>query len=374
MAEAHLSGMGIAVPHRVSTERFLEVDAEMRRRHRQGPELIALVKSLAEGTGIKSRYTIHPGWLEPARAAEKGAVEDIFTPSDFDPPLWQRLKLWRDHGLPLAVEAARKAIADWGGDPKTITHLITTGTSGWLEPGMACSIIEGLDLPMTVQKAELNFNGCFCGATCLRLGRDLVRAEPGRVVLVVALEVSSGHYNIVDTDPSTLVANTLFSDGAAAFVLSERGAWAWERTGMQLVPKTQHLLTFEPPMRPNQETYKMFLHREVGARLAAWLRSDAEGKPLVDALVDSAELPGLAIHPGGPRILDSVREVMTERGWDPGAMKRSFETLQEYGNLGAAALLFVLAGTLPHATDERIATFAFGPGVTVEWGVLRRVR
>jgi predicted naringenin-chalcone synthase len=32
----------------------------------------------------------------------------------------------------------------------------------------------------------------------------------------------------------------------------------------------------------------------------------------------------------------------------------------------------VLARVLPAVTRDRVATFAFGPGVTVEWGLLRR--
>ena len=47
-------------------------------------------------------------------------------------------------------------------------------------------------------------------------------------------------------------------------------------------------------------------------------------------------------------------------------------TLYDTGNLGAAAMLFVMARILPTVKTDRIATFAFGPGVTVEWGMLRR--
>jgi predicted naringenin-chalcone synthase len=35
-------------------------------------------------------------------------------------------------------------------------------------------------------------------------------------------------------------------------------------------------------------------------------------------------------------------------------------------------MLFVLARLLPQVEADRIGTFAFGPGVTVEWALLER--
>lgn len=370
MPEASIAGVGVAVPYRVSTDRFLEVDAAVRARHGQSRDLIDLAARFARNTGIRHRHTIHPCWL-PAGAEHDGR-EDIFTPTDFDPPLWQRERAFQRHLPPLTVEAARRAIADWGGSPRDITHIVTTGTSGWIEPGIACEVIHALGLPLDCQKAELNFNGCFCGATCLRLARDILRAGDARAVLVVAAEVASSHYNIVDTDVSQLVANALFADGAAAFVLAPRGRWRFERTGMSLVPDSRGLLTFEPPTRPMQESYRMFLHREVGQRLGAYFRGD--GRRLIDGLIERSggALPAMAVHPGGPNILEAVNEVLKERGWPADVLRSSFETFREHGNLGSAAILFVLAQQLADLRAERLGTFAFGPGVTVEWAELRR--
>jgi predicted naringenin-chalcone synthase len=369
MRDACIAGIGTAVPFPVSTDRFLEVDRLAREIHGQKPALIDLVASLTRGTGIRRRHSIHPMWL--AEADRPADLPDIFTSADFDPPLWERLRFWRDHALPLAIEASKRAVANWGGNPDRITHIVTTGTSGWLEPGIACAVLAALGLPLSCEKAELNFNGCFAGATCLRIGRDLVRAEPGRVVLVVALETATGHYNVVDTDVATLVANSLFADGAAAVVLAEDGPWRYSRAGMQLVPNSHHLLTMEPPMRPQQETYRMFLHTDVARELGQWFRAGA-GQAILDLLLDAPALPALAVHPGGPRILDAVEVVLRERGWPDGMLASSFETLHQYGNLGSAAILFVLADILPTLTDDRLGTFAFGPGVTVEWASLVR--
>lgn len=372
MPEAHIAGSAIAVPPAFSTEHFIEIDREMRARHGQPPEVAEMAASFARNTGIKQRHTFHPAFLQEQKNTQD--FEDIFTDEDFDPPLWQRLAFYKKHAPTIAIKAAKAAVKDWGGSVDDISHVITTATSGWMEPGLASAIIHGLGLSLDTQKAELNFNGCFCGATCLRLARDTVRAGESKAVLVLAMELSITHYDPVDTQISSLLANSLFGDGAAAVVVAPEGEWCFAKSGMSIVPGTQEYLTFSPPVTPDRQTYEMFLDRRVGSGLAHYFR-EQRGKGLLDAIFDftKGEHPALAVHPGGPNILEAVLEVFKERGWPDDVLKSSFHTLHNYGNMGSAAILFVLANTLPQLKGDKLATFAFGPGVTVEWGYYERV-
>lgn len=371
MPEAHIAGVGTALPFRISTERFLEVDARARRKLGQGEGTIEMARQFAIGSGIAFRHAVQPCWLSESEDAN--GAEDIFTPHDFDPPGNVRARAWMNQAPKLALEAAKKALADWGGSVADITHIVTTSTSGWSEPGIAASLIHELGLSLDCQKQELNFNGCFCGATCLRIGRDFVRAGDAKAVLVVAVETASIQYDCTATDVSSLVAQALFADGAAAFVLAKEGRWVYERTGMSMVPDSKDLLRMAPALDVDRPTYKMHLDRTVAARLAEYFRRD-RGRDLLHGILDASrgEAPALAVHPGGPSILEGINRVLIERGWPDHALEHSIHTLHNTGNLGAAALLFVLARLLPEVEEERVATLAFGPGVTVEWGLLRR--
>lgn len=371
MRDAYICGLAIDAPRPVSTDQFLAIDREMRARHGQPPDVADSVERFLRATGIQTRHTVSGAWA-PGAASMPSDIDDIFTPVDFDPPFWQRMAAWKQAVPPMSARAAAAAIANWGGDPQEITHIITTCTSGWSEPGMACHIIDALGLRDDCAKAELNFNGCFCGATCLRLARDIVRGGESGYVLVVAAEATSLHYSPTDTAASTLVANALFADGAAAAVVGPDGPWRLDRAGMRLVPNTRDLLRLTPPADAQQQSYRMFLHREVGARLGAWFEA-SEGATLLDLFLEKADgLPALAVHPGGPNILDGVERALLKRGWASGVLQTSYGTLHEYGNLGCAAILFVLARTLPTVRADRLCTLAFGPGVTVEWGLLSR--
>ena len=249
---------------------------------------------------------------------------------------------------------------------------MTTCTSGWSEPGISAALIRELGLSLDTHKQELNFNGCFCGATCLRIARDIVRAGEARAVLVVAVETASAQYDPVATDISSLIASSLFADGAAAFILAPEGEWIYKASGMSLVPDTEDWLMMSPDLESDRATYRMFLHREIGSRLASYFREERGAELLTAMLEHGDEPPALAVHPGGPAILESVSGVFEQHGWPKGALQPSIDTLYDTGNLGAAALLFVMARLLPDVQSDRVGAFAFGPGVTVEWGLLER--
>jgi predicted naringenin-chalcone synthase len=379
--EAHIAGVGTALPpYLVSTDRFLEVDEMMRRHHGQSETIINRMKGFTLSAGIKTRNFSHPVWLpadEVRRSDEKNAgftpIQDIFTPNDYIPPYWERMKVFEETAIRLAVEAARNALKDWGGDKRDITHLIITCTSGWREPGIAVSIIRELGLSLNCQKAELNFNGCFCGATCLRMGNDAVRAGNAKGVLVVAVEVSSTHYDVSAVDDSSLVAHSLFADGAAAIVLAPQGRWKYKQTGMSLVPDSTELLGLYPPIHKDQSSYRMILNKDVGGHLGQYFR-EGLGREIFEKIYPdrSQPTPGLAVHPGGPAILGHVGKVFRECGWREDALDSSHQSLQSLGNLGAAAMLFVLARRLNNVAENQLVTMAFGPGVTVEWAVLEK--
>ncbi len=367
---ASILATGIALPPPVDTARFIEVDQAMRARHGQSREIRESIKKFVSNSQIAVRHSINPCWQKEDQ--QDSTVEDIFTPYDFDPPAHLRAKFWHDHAPRLAIQAAKAAIANWQGDVKEITHVVTTSTTGWSEPGIAVDLIEQLGLSEDTRKIEININGCFCGASCIRTARDIIRGGEAGVVLVVAVELASVQYNIVETDISSLVSSSLFSDGAGAVLLGQGGKWNFDYSGMSLVPNTKHLLSLTPDFEREANAVKMFLHPEVAKSLATYFR-EARGRGLLDDFLrDQAVPPALAVHPGGPNILEGMNNVFLERGWPEDCLASSYKTLRETGNLGSAAVLFVLHNLLNQTTANDVAYLAFGPGVTVEWGRLSR--
>jgi predicted naringenin-chalcone synthase len=75
---------------------------------------------------------------------------------------------------------------------------------------------------------------------------------------------------------------------------------------------------------------------------------------------------GWAVHPGGPRILETVEDVL---GLPSDALDASRAVLAEHGNCSSATVLLVLQRLL--TVDGPIVLLAFGPGLTLYAMLLR---
>ncbi|MGB1376158.1 MAG: 3-oxoacyl-[acyl-carrier-protein] synthase III C-terminal domain-containing protein, partial [Rhodothermales bacterium] len=87
--------------------------------------------------------------------------------------------------------------------------------------------------------------------------------------------------------------------------------------------------------------------------------------------LDRGDITHWAVHPGGRAILDKVRNGLSI---DESQLTAPRSVLKNYGNMSSATILFVLKQTLREAVPgERVLAMAFGPGLTVETGLLERV-
>jgi predicted naringenin-chalcone synthase len=98
--------------------------------------------------------------------------------------------------------------------------------------------------------------------------------------------------------------------------------------------------------------------------------------PFVDGLLarnglDRAGVRFWGIHPGGPKILDSLQERLRLRD-DHLAPSRT--VLRRYGNMSSPTILFVLE-EIQRSAEPRPGDYgvllAFGPGLTMEGMVVR---
>jgi predicted naringenin-chalcone synthase len=118
---------------------------------------------------------------------------------------------------------------------------------------------------------------------------------------------------------------------------------------------------------------QMTLSREIPDRIASALRGFVaelyrRGGYNLDAIKHTA----FAVHPGGPKIIDRVRDVLE---LSDAQVATSRDVLREYGNMSSA--------TLPHVwmrliADPRVpagtlvVSLAFGPGLTVCGSLLEK--
>ena len=323
-------------------------------------------------SGIETRHTV----IEELTFDDVDGEREFFDPVSGEllmPGTKVRNELYIREATKLYVEAGRLAL-DALDDvaASDVTHVITVSCTGFYAPGPDYMLVRELGLGLAVQRFHLGFMGCYATMPALRLAKQLVEANADAVVLVVTAELCTLHLRS-SNDPDTIVASSLFADGAGAGIVSSRMPAAGE--------VALGLDRFETVITP------------VGEADMAWKIGDNGFEMIlstyvphiIDEHIESAIAPLLApepglvadpagavahwaIHPGGRSILDKVESklALSEEQLVPAR-----ETLRDFGNMSSATIAFVLRNILDNGAlhGDRVLGMAFGPGLTVETGL-----
>jgi predicted naringenin-chalcone synthase len=188
------------------------------------------------------------------------------------------------------------------------------------------------------------------------------------------VELCSLHYHY-GWNPSKMIANALFADGAAAVVGMAAGsgdprrerapvdAWCVAATGSCLVPDSTDAMTWTI----HDHGFEMTLAKQVPGLIAKhlrpWLKTwlGRQGLGL-------EEIAAWAVHPGGPRILSAVEEGLC---LPRAALAASRAVFAECGNMSSPTLLFILDRMQRERAGRPCVMLGFGPGLSAEAALLR---
>ena len=365
-----------------------------------------LVSAAFGASGIRTRHTVlRELGTAPGMAGADAPVE----PDDGEPVFYDRASgriltpgtgarndVYIREAPALLLGAARQALDEADGiEAADVTHVVTVSCTGFYAPGPDYAVVRGLGLGAATQRFHLGFMGCYGAFPALRMAAQFCGADPDAVVLVVCVELCSLHLHS-SGDADTIVASSVFGDGAAAAVVTARPAPA----GSTVLD----LDAFETVLTPvgeddmawtiGDQGFDMILSSYVPKIIDEHITGALE--PLwaqVPALagVAPAAIEDWAIHPGGRSILDRVEDRLDLA---PAQLAASRSTLAEVGNMSSATVLFVLRRILhrtppadvpgrPDVAESapvpatgpgagRVCAMAFGPGLTVETALMTR--
>jgi predicted naringenin-chalcone synthase len=217
--------------------------------------------------------------------------------------------------------------------------------------------------------------GCYASMPALRAASQFCAADENAVVLVVSVELCTLHLRSSE-DPDTIVASSLFADGAAAGIVTARdlpspsSALRLDRFHTAIAPEGEKDMAWTIGDTGFEMILSTSVPQIIGETIIGALR------PLYAAEGDLAEafeagtvgekVEHWAIHPGGRSILDRVQERMR---LSDAQLHPAREVLRENGNMSSATVLFVLKRILEEegaGAGDRVAAMAFGPGLTAE--------
>lgn len=227
--------------------------------------------------------------------------------------------------------------------------------------------------------------GCYGAFPAVRMAVGFMSAPyfttpvPKKRIDILHSELSSLHFNLLNQTPGNLITMTLFSDGLikySAMPLAEIKRQG--KRGLKVLALKEHLLPDsqdDMTLEPGPYRFDMYLSKNVPQLIQQSIYPFVVNLCRQGGIDFEAEKENLvyAVHPGGSKILDCIRDRL---GICEEKMVLSRRILHQYGNMASA--------TVPHiwkaiAEDEGIAagtkivSTGFGPGLTTTGVILEKV-
>jgi len=331
-----------------------------------------MVRALHRKSGIDKRHSVITSF-------DKNLPDDFF-PLEADGKrrelsTGERNKIYTRESQRLAVNLARQAIANCPGlEPAEITHVVTVSCTGFCNPGPDYHIVNELGLSHATQRYNLGFMGCYAAFPGLRMAKQFCKADPEAVVLVMCLELCTLHLQLNGGEDSML-ANSLFADGAAAAIVSARtpqeGQSCYQLGDFHsgLIPSGKDDMAWAIGDLGFDIALSSYVPKIIGANIR-----DAVRPVLASRQLELEDITTWAVHPGGKAIVDKVAASLNLTDEQVAASRK---VLRQYGNMSSATVLFVLHEILSQKgspRNEEVCAMAFGPGLTVEMGLLQAQR
>jgi alkylresorcinol/alkylpyrone synthase len=343
VAAAVVAGLGVAAPPEVSQD---ELWSGFFASHYAGPSRV-LAKRIFGNAGVVTRH-----------AAVNPLLEDV---SGW--PTAKRMARYLTEAMPLGKEAVNAALADARVAPDRVGLLAVCSCTGYVTPGLDILLARDLALAADCQRLFIGHMGCYAALPGLATVADYVTVHQRPAVLLCA-ELASLHLQAPTVDTGQIIAHALFSDAAAAVVVTPGGEGYELRNVAALTdPSTADHMTWDV----TDLGFRMGLSPRVPDVLAAHVAGFVADL-LGQARLDVSEVDAWAVHPGGPHILDVVER---ELALPPAALTASRGVLARHGNCSSPTVLLIL-DELRRLGRQRVVVMAFGPGLTLYAAVLSR--
>ncbi|HVF05092.1 MAG TPA: type III polyketide synthase [Frankiaceae bacterium] len=305
-------------------------------------------------------------WQSSGVVTRHGAVDPLVE----DVSEWgtgQRMRRFVTEAIPLGKDAVSTALAKAGVDAADVGLFAVVSCTGYATPGLDILLARDLGMPAGVQRLFVGHMGCYAAIPGLSTVADAVVAR-GLTAVLLCIELPSLHVQPATDEAQQMVAHALFSDAATAVVLTPAAP------GLEVVDTVARTDVDHHTYMTWDVTdlgFRMGLSPKVPDILAKHVRSVTEDL-LAAHGVTIADVRGWAIHPGGPRILDVVRDNL---GIDESELAASRDTLRDYGNCSSPTVLIALdelRRRRSFAPGDHVVTMAFGPGLTLYATLLRQ--
>jgi alkylresorcinol/alkylpyrone synthase len=268
-------------------------------------------------------------------------------------------RAWLTMAEILGEQAITGALAQAGLAKEQIGALMTVTVTGVASPSLDAHLVNTMDLPTSLRRTPIFGLGCVAGASGIAQAADYVRAYPGKVAVLLSVELCSLTWQRKDLSIANLISSGLFGDGAAAVVVAGDEVRTNEApAGPEIVasassfyPGTEDVMGWDI----SEEGFKIVLSPEVPAVVRKYLPGDLAAFLEANGL-KREDIGSWVLHTGGPKVLEAMADAVHVTREECSA---SWNSLRKVGNLSSASVLLVL--------EDVMKTARPAPGT---WGIL----
>lgn len=310
----------------------------------------AIARRIWENAGVVNRHAVADPRVEDLSAASTSV----------------RMRRFVDEAVPLGKESVTSCLVSAGLAPDDVDLFAVVSCTGYATPGVDIRLARDLAMPSSVERIHVGHMGCYAALPALAAVADAAVAR-GKVGVLLCVELTTLHVQPPTDELDQVVAHAIFSDAAAAVAVHPDAA------GLELVDFaafTDSSAVEHMAWEITDTGFRMTLSPDVPSVLA---------EHVVRVTTDLLDRHGLrvgdidhwAIHPGGPRIVNTVADRLGLVDEDA-ALSR--QVLREHGNCSSATVLVVLDQLVRErrpSRGEHVLAMAFGPGLTLYVALLR---
>lgn len=278
----------------------------------------------------------------------------------------ERTSVYLETAQALFIETATKALAEAGLKAAEIDTVVTVSSTGIATPSLEARASSAMGFRADVQRVPVFGLGCAGGVSGFGIAARLAKAQPGANVLLVVVELCTLAFRLDELTKANIVATALFGDGAAACVLraGDGGMAEVEACGEHTWPDTLDIMGWDLDAQGFEVIFAQaipsFAEANIGPAVTGILKRADIGMGEVDRFV---------CHPGGTKVIAALEKAFCI---SPGALDHERAVLQEYGNMSAPTVLFVLDHALRAGLPQRSVMTAMGPGFSASCVSLKR--
>lgn len=272
-------------------------------------------------------------------------------------------------------DAVRDAVQRAGVPWDRIGAFFSVTVTGVATPSLEARLLNRIpELPRTTRRIPIFGLGCVAGAAGISRAADYVKAYPEQAALLLSVELCSLTLQRDDLSIPNLISSGLFGDGGACAVLV--GEQLAEELGIQgpdvvatrsvFYTDTERVMGWDI----SHEGFKIVLSADVPQVVQENLRGDIDAF-LSERGLHIDDITSYVCHPGGPKVLLAFEDAL---GVERSALKVTWDSLMNVGNLSSSSVLMVLRETM---SDHRPAPgslglmLAMGPAFCSEIVLLR---